>query len=259
MRFSFLVAVLFIFSAQTLLADRPYDSGWQLDNLDSSRSKTTSKSTNFEFVPYVWIGGIKGPLKINRERIRADQDMDKLWDRMDVGGSLVTSYAVDEWIGYMQADYLEVSTRDIDSAPAGTRLYHDSLFLSGYFGKRYNLEGARSRVDAMGGIRYSRLEGELEFANGGFVSGGADNYYDLMLMVRPNFGLNDWLSLNIPLALGAGSSDYTYDAQPQLNFHITDALEARFGYRLLGMKASKGNNSVDAVFHGFLMGMGFQF
>lgn len=222
----------------------------------SSASAEAQEKFSFELVPYAWMAGIDADVTVGNRSADVDLDFDDLFDAVDIGGSFLSVTRYGRWVLWTQLDYFDLDSDNLDDAPDLARVQSESLFLTAAIGRNFRTFGDHSSIDVLVGARYLNIENELSIAQGGSVSRERD-LTDGVFMIRPNFVLNEWLSFNPTMSVGAGDSDLTYELQPQLQAMLTDTMVARVGYRKLFYDISGNRAEFDGTFEGFILGLGF--
>jgi hypothetical protein len=216
---------------------------------------------SFELTPYIWAVGIDGDIEVRGTKVDVDVGFDDLIDKVDLGGSFLAVIQKGRWVNWLQVDYFEISDDETADRIGGAEVevQSDTLFLTVATGIQIDGWAEGQTFDILGGIRYARMDNELDISGIGSASRTSD-IYDAVLVLRPSFQISKRWRFNPTLSIGAGDSDLTYELQPQFQYHFNETWIARVGYRRLyyDTKGSSGN-SFDGAFHGFLIGFGGTF
>ena len=225
----------------------------------------------FEVTPYAWFVGIDADVKAGNRSADVDVGFGDLIDKVDLAGEIFLTAQKDQWVVWMQADYLSLSadaSTHIPTAggtlPVSAEADLDSFFLAGGFG--YQFQGGltkKATTDVLLGARYASLDASLTLdapAAGvaRTVDGDAD-IVDVVLFLRPRVPITDKLDFNPTISIGTGDSDLVWELQPHLQYAFTDTWAGRIGYRRLVYDVKGDRVEFDGSFHGFILGVGATF
>lgn len=215
----------------------------------------------FEFTPYIWMVGIDGSAEVKGQKADFDYSFGDIIENTDVAleGLAVIQYK--QWVGFVQSDYLRLSTDEFDNAFAENNIDEvivDWSFLTLAAGYQFPTF-ENSWIDVMVGGRFVFLDVEVDMKNGNDPD-RSETIADAILVLRPNFHLIGNLRFNPTLSIGAGDSDLVYELQPQLQYNFSEHFGARLGYRRLHYEYKTGNDvDLDIDFSGVMAGATFQF
>ena len=214
---------------------------------------------HFEVTPYFWAAGIDGEATVQGRDVDIDADFDDIFDAVDAGGGLLTRAQRGAFVVYGQFDYVGMDTDKLDDAPANASIQTDTFLGALAAGLQFKGPFKDSTIDLLGGVRYAWIKNDLDITG---VTSAEDSIdiVDGIIAVRPSFRLSEKWRLNAAFAVGAGDSDLTWEVQPALQYQISENLAVRVGYRRLfyDIEDDKGN-SVEAAFHGLLVGVSLLF
>ena len=232
-----------------------------------STAMAEPKGWSFEIMPYVWFAGLEGDMTVNGRHIDFEKDAEDLFDALEVGGSLLGVVQYNRFLFWAQVDYFELSTDelDVEDRPQGGSLDSDMLLAEAAVG--YQLDGFAEgqTFDLLVGVRHLDVENELEVFGVGTASRDSDAT-DPIFVVRPSIPLFPskikGLRFNPTLAIGGGGdSEVVWELFPQIQYHFTDNIAMRLGYRTVGYEfdGDGNDNELDFRLAGLIVGLGGTF
>lgn len=135
----------------------------------------------------------------------------------------------------------------------------------------YRLLDERAKVYLFGGLRYTRLDVELDlvtstsgpvFPGGEYHLGGNQSWWDPVMGMRMEAPLAEKWSFFGYADVGGGfgsSSDLTYQPVAGVNWQISKVVSAKLAYRYLSQKFKTDEFLWDMATHGPVLGVGFRF
>ena len=221
----------------------------------------------FEFTPYAWLAGLEGDLTVNGNKADFDKSFSDLFDAVDVGGSFRLGAEYDRFLVGALVDYISLSTDELDvvDQPQRGSLDTDMLLTEALIGYRVDGWAEGQSFGLMVGVRNLHIENELKVKGEGTFSRDND-VTDAMFYVLPSVPVFpskiDGLRFNPVLGIGAGDSDLAYELFPQFQYHITENVAARLGYRTVGWEYKGDNNDdneLNISLSGLIVGVGVRF
>ena len=222
---------------------------------------------SFEFTPYAWLAGLEGDLTVNGNKADFDKSFSDLFDAVDVGGSFRLGAEYDRFLVGALVDYISLSTDELDvvDQPQRGSLDTDMLLTEALIGYRVDGWAEGQSFGLMVGVRNLHIENELKVKGEGTFSRDND-VTDAMFYVLPSVPVFpskiDGLRFNPVLGIGAGDSDLAYELFPQFQYHITENVAARLGYRTVGWEYKGDNNDdneLNISLSGLIVGVGVRF
>ncbi|MBK7519593.1 MAG: hypothetical protein IPI75_05515 [Gammaproteobacteria bacterium] len=209
--------------------------------------------------PYLWAMGMDGDINVGAREINASADFSDIWDNMDIGGSAMFELNKGRWVNYLQVDYLAIDNGGAEVRNTGLEadIESDSTLGALATGYRFDGFGERSTIDVLVGVRYAKLDTQIDIKPLGQVDSD-HKQYDGMVMLRPHLALGKNWSFSPTLSVGAGDSDLVWELSPQFEYAWCN-YELRLGYRNLNYDLEDGNRSLDLTIHGPMVGFGFKF
>lgn len=232
-------------------------------------TKTLASESNdwkLEIVPSLWYGGLEGNVEVDGERVDFDRSPGDVFEALERGGSLYMTLGKDRIriLGRMDYFLLHTDELDVEDRPKGGKISSKVLVTEAGGGYQFDGWSKGMTIDLLLGLRNLNIETKLEiFEDGKFQR--TDNLTDPFLYVLPSVPILTKrvkrLRLNPLFALGGGGdSEFIYELFPQIQYHITDNIVTRIGYRSLGWKVKgKENNELNFRIAGPSIGIGITF
>jgi len=247
-RISPMLAAFVIMSGGTLAtpaaAQQPEAPGWQ-----------------FTFIPYVWASAFQGRIGVGPAVTDVDLSFGDIIDHADFALMGVFEARKERWIGLLDGFYVGLSADTTASIPTGTtlRLDQDQVMLQPAVGYTL-LVRPWGGLDALGGIRYWHVSTTLSAAGVGQATqtaskGWVDGAVGARLRYSPGprwhlFALGD---------LGAGGSDFTWQASGGVGYDVASCCTILAGYRHLDVDYESDGFVNDTYMSGPDLGFGFRF
>lgn len=228
----------------------------------------------FELTPYVWGAAMKGDVQAGMlPRTTVDMSFADIVEVLDAAGMVAFEAWKDGWGVLLDVIYLEVS----DSAkasrmgPAGNTLtataalQQQMTLLSAAIA--YRMAEGRAPVDILGGLRYvkNKVDVDIEaslFGQTGLAGRSGDkDWVDPYVGIRIQQPLFERWTLTAYADYGGFgvNSDSTWQVQLGLDYGFTDAVSAKFGYRVMNTDYDKGGFLMDMKTEGLYLGLGIRF
>jgi hypothetical protein len=221
--------------------------------------------------PYAWFAGLNGDLAIDRSKSSTDSDFPDIYAELDLAGMLHFEARKIRWTLFADVAYLDLSA-DAHVGSLDNELGLQAALIE--FGGMYRLVnrpvgrrvGSSMFVELLAGGRYTYMEGNIDFESlsdlkeskhwidpivgGRIILDLAGNSVVLCRLDFGGFGLSD-------------ESDFTWNAQAEWGYDVSDNLSVRLGYRALGVDYDTGSGPDDLKFDltisGPFAGAGFRF
>lgn len=221
----------------------------------------------FEATPYLWAQSIDGEVTVGDRTVDADVKFKDLFEALDFAIAGLFVARKDNWVYWLQLDYADLSTKNLDDGPEKVTLDTTQVLTSAAVGKTFPFLMKDSTIDVLIGARYLYLKNEIDFENDLLATReGSRDIVDPTLLFRPSVPVfpgtfDGKLRFNPTLGIGGGGdSDLVYELQPQFQYTFTTTA-LRVGYRKLHYKVEgdREDGNFDGAFTGFLVGFGFLF
>ncbi|MDM0035888.1 hypothetical protein QTI33_27390 [Variovorax sp. J22P271] len=223
----------------------------------------TGDAWQFEFVPYLWLAGIRsdlklGPLPGNTVSVNASSILQAL----DFGAMGTLEARKGAWGGLLDVQYVKLG---VGNQLAGGLLGgYDVKFeqtiatLAGF----YRVVEGPVAIDLLGGVRYVDARTRVDIAPslrglGRRIEDSAGST-DALLGVRAIVPVGDKWSLLAHLDAGDGGSSSSWQAIAGASYQYSPTTALKVGYRYLSYKRDDGLLE-KAAMGGFYFGAGFKF
>ncbi len=230
----------------------------------------------FELTPYLFAAGIDGTVGARGVEADVDMSFSDIWDRLDRAFMLLFEARKGPWMFAVDAMYFRLSDEDATSVsgPFG-KITVDGTVEVTLTQQVYTLMGGyrlfdnKTKLDLIGGLRYTRLDSDLDlvittnlpsFPGGGRRLRGDESWWDPVVGVRVLRPFAErWTFAGYVDVGGAGSgSDLTYQAYAGANWQFGRRLNAKFGYRYLYQDFEDDGVVWDMATSGVFLGLGIQ-
>jgi hypothetical protein len=213
----------------------------------------------FEITPYFWFAGAEGDVTMGGRTEEIERDSDELLEGVDARVSAIVSARHGRWFFGSQMDFSGRNSDNLDNHPEGARLELDSVFVSATAGYTFDVPLKKGATLGVGiGAQHMTMDLNVK-SRGGAGSASVEaskEVTDLLLVLRPCMPITKRLSFNPTIAVGAGDSELTYDLWPNFQYHFSDTLAGRVGYRQLYYEIEGDNVTFEGGFNGLFLGLG---
>jgi len=229
----------------------------------------------FEVTPYLFAAAMKGTVGAKGVTTDIDLSFGDILDVLDFGAAGLFEARKGRWTFALDASYSKLSIGGNRSfqGPLG---FSNNVALNVNFTQQiytpyvgYRVLDERTKVDLIGGARYTSLESDLTLAlttgaallpDGSRSVGGSLNWWDPIIGVQVSAPIADkWSFVGYADVGVGGESDSTYQAQALLKWQFGKTFSAKFGYRYLAQDYRKDGIVWDVKFSGPYIGLGIAF
>jgi hypothetical protein len=218
------------------------DSGWQ-----------------FRFAPYLWAQGLDGASGVRGLEGDVNVDFSDIVSDLDFAFMGTFEARRGRWGILTDVNYAELSdsfdTRGIIFSGGDFKM---KQFLSNITLNYRVMENAGTVIDLYAGARLNwiDLNLELEGGKGGSVSRSGDDFWaDAIVGARFQTDLGGRWFFRATGDIGAGQSDFTWQAVGLIGYKINDNCNVGLGYRGLGTDYKNGGFTYDITAHGPVLGV----
>jgi opacity protein-like surface antigen len=234
----------------------------------------------FEVAPYVWMAGLKGDVQSgNLPKTAMDVGFSDILDVLDFSFMGAIEARKGRWGFLFDAQYMKLSDSATASrtgpGPIGATLTAEAEFEMRQTiysaAALYRLSEGATRIDAIGGVRYMKLDVDADVGatllgplGGGsrFRSrSGSESWADPYVGIRIQHPLSDRLTVMGYLdagGFGVGSKS-TWQALAGISYEFSPSISGKLGYRYLAVDYDDNGFLFDAKMQGAYMGLGFHF
>lgn len=231
----------------------------------ASPQTDSSDEWQFQFSPYFWLASLHGTAGVGNRTTQVDESFGDIFDSLKF--ALMGTFEARKGKLVFLTDLEYVSIEDDKATPGplfsnvnakfktfifdpevGYRIFHDAD--NGAF------------VDVLGGIRVTHVSTDLDFGAGILPAinvQGSRTWVDAVGGLRGNAPLSKKIFVTGKFDLGGGGSNFTYQVFGGAGYSINEKVALIFGYRVLDVNYNKDNFIYDMNQRGPIMGLGFKF
>ena len=215
-----------------------------------------SHAINNDLTIYLWGAGISGNATLGTKSVPSvpvDVDFDDVVDDLAAGFQAHYEGVGEQWgIG---ADFTYVKLENTnDAGVSGT--------VESTLAELFGLYRASQAIDVLAGLRIASIDMNVK-GPAGFAEAEADrSLTDIFAGARARLPLSDSVLFVLRGDVGTGDSDLVWNALLGIDWHVSDSIALRGGYRWLDYEIDKDDRKIDAsldmALTGPFLGIGFQ-
>jgi hypothetical protein len=219
----------------------------------------------FQFSPYFWLAGLHGTGGIGNRTAQVDESFSDVFDALNFAFMGTFEARKGKFISLTDLEYVSVSDEKATPGPLFSTV--DAGFKTFIFDQEvgYRLlenSGKGASLDVLGGARVWRVKTDLEFGAGILPATrieGSRSWVDAVGGLRGKMVLSEKLFLTGKFDLGGGGSQFTWQVFGGGGYNINPKIALIFGYRVLDVDYDKDNFVFDMNQRGPIVGIGFRF
>ncbi|HEY9501301.1 MAG TPA: hypothetical protein VIR01_06735 [Pyrinomonadaceae bacterium] len=231
----------------------------------SSPQTVDSDKWQFQFSPYFWLAGLHGTGGIGNRTAEVDESFSDVFDALNFAFMGTFEARKGKFISLTDLEYVSVSDEKATPGPLFSNV--DAGFKTFIFdqevGYRLLENSAKgASLDVLGGARVWRVKTDLEFGAGILPATrieGSRSWVDAVGGLRGKMALSEKLFLTGKFDLGGGGSQFTWQIFGGGGYNINPKIALIFGYRVLDVDYDKNNFVFDMNQRGPIVGIGFRF
>ena len=222
----------------------------------------------FQITPYFWLFGIDGDIRAASGQgptVDVDASPSDVLENLDYAGMVVARARYGSFGVLADASFGQLSTEGDTEGPffSGADVEMD-LLISTLAGTYRAWEDGGSSVDLLAGARIWDLETVIEFQPGIRPARRVESdksWVDPVVGATAELPLSGGFSIVAYGDIGGFGvgSDYTWQSYGGFGWQFSGVLAAHAGYRALFVDRDNDDLDVDAVLHGFLLGLEIRF
>jgi opacity protein-like surface antigen len=238
---------------------------------------TSGEKWQFEITPYLFAAGLDGTVGVRGVTANIDVSFSDLLKNIDSGFMGLFEARKGRWTFGLDAVYTKLKVDESRSweGPLGngnTAALNATMTEEVYQPfVGYRVLNERTKVDLIGGARYTKLASELNLSittgaallpDGSRGVSGSKSWWDPVIGVRVLAPIADSWSLLGYADVGGGGggdTDFTYQLVAGVNWDFAKQYSAKFGYRYLYQDYAKGGVTWDVAMQGVYLGLGIRF
>jgi len=231
---------------------------------------------DFEVTPYFFAAGLNGTAGARGIQTDVDAAFSDIWDNLDAGLMGLFLARRGPWTLTFDGVYFKVADQQSKTVtgPFGQVTVNGALDVSASVtvlqpSLWYRVLDARTKVDLGGGLRYTKLDLDLDvkistdpgivFPGGGASFSGSENWTDAVVGARVIQPISDRWSLTGYADLGGGGSSLTYQILAGANWTLNNRFTAKAGYRYTYWDYEDDGTVWDISASGPYLGLGIAF
>jgi hypothetical protein len=229
---------------------------------------------HFKLAPYLWIPAQDGDIIVKGNSAPVDLSVadtfDTVTDNFNLGLTLRGEATRKEWSILVDIMYLSLEADDVPLESGPTSVHQDQGIFE--FAAAYEVcngslsddsgEHAKFSFAPLAGVRFHYLSLELEPSGAAELSGDK-GWVDAFVGFRTRVSFTDSFSVFARADVGAGGSDFTWNALAGLEYRFNSWGSLLAGYRGLDIDYSDGSGadafSYDMLLHGPFIAMEVRF
>lgn len=241
--------------------------------VDSAEAALTTDrpSWQFKLQPYLWIPAQIGTVAI--QGMAADLDLgvgdtfDAITDNFNFAAAVHAEVSRDRLTFFADAMYLSLEANDVPTQSGQADVRQDQGIFE--IGGAYTLiepnhasEHAALTLQPLAGVRVHTLSLDIDDSGGASFS-GTQTWADGFVGLRADLAIHERVALRARGDLGAGGSDFTWNALAGVEVKLGDSVALEAGYRALDTDFSDGHGDdrfeYDVLLHGPYVALNFTF
>lgn len=234
-----------------------------------------SDQWQFEVTPYLFASGLKGTVGARGVTTDVDVGFSDIVDVLDFGIAGLFEARKGRWTFALDGSYMKISAGGNRSFQGPLGFVNNAALDVGFTQQSYapyvgyRVLDERTKVDLIGGARYTSLESDLTLGlstgdpllpDGSRSVSGSVSWWDPIIGVQVSTPIADkWSFVGYADVGVGGESDSTYQLQALLKWQFGETYSAKFGYRYLVQDYRKDGLVWDLKFSGPYIGLGIAF
>ena len=219
----------------------------------------------FQFTPYFWLAGLHGTGGVGGRTTNVDESFSDVFDALNFAFMGTFEARKGKFISLTDLEYVSVSDKKATPGPLFSTV--DAGFKTFIFDQEVGyrlLENSEkgASLDVLGGARVWRVKTDFEFGAGILPAArieGSRSWVDAVGGLRGKMALSQKLFLTGKFDLGGGGSKFTWQVFGGAGYNVNPKIALIFGYRVLDVDYDKNNFVFDMNQRGPIVGLGFRF
>jgi hypothetical protein len=219
----------------------------------------------FQFSPYFWLAGLHGTGGVGNRTANVDESFSDVFDALNFALMVTFEARKGRFVSLTDLQYVSVSDEKATPGPLFSTV--DAGFKTFVFDQEvgyrlYDDPDKGAALDVVGGARVWRVKTDFEFGAGILPATrieGSRSWVDAVGGLRGNMALSEKVFLTGKFDLGGGGSDFTWQVFAGGGYNINPKIALIFGYRVLDVDYNKNNFVYDMNQRGPIVGLGFRF
>ena len=225
-------------------------------------SAQEEKKWDFGFAPfYLWAANIEGDTTLGGGGRDSKIEFGDIFDQLEGAFTGHFEALYQKRAGFLiDVVYLNISGNRENPSPF---LKLDSKTVTSEFAAYYRFGGGAHSADALAGVRYTKVEQDLDFEGDLLPLSGSRDVTDPIIGGRYHWKMADKWLLHLYGDIGGFGvgSDLSWMASGMIDFQVWKHASIVAGYRALGMEFEKGEGArkfdLNLLVHGPIIGINF--
>ena len=253
-------------NADTLRTSVPTTTSKTTSSPKTPVSQTADENKwQFQFSPYFWLAGLHGTGGVGNRTTSVDESFSDVFHALNFAFMGTFEARKGKFISLTDLEYVSVSDEKATPGPLFSTV--DAGFKIFIFDEEVGyrlLENPEkgASLDVLGGARVWRVKTDFEFGAGILPATrieGSRSWVDAVGGLRGKMALSEKLFLTGKFDLGGGGSKFTYQIFGGAGYNVTPKIALIGGYRVLDVNYGKNNFVYDMNQRGPIFGLGFKF
>ena len=219
----------------------------------------------FQFSPYFWLASLHGTGGTSNRTADLDVSFGDVFDALNFAFMATFEARKGKFISLTDIEYVSVSDDRATPGPlfsdvdAGFKIF---IFDQEVGYRLYQNPDNGASIDVLGGVRVWRVKTDFEFGAGILPATrieGSRSWVDGVGGLRGRAPLSEKIFLTGKFDLGGGGSDFTYQLFGGGGYSLNEKVALIFGYRVLDVNYDRNNFVYDMNQRGPIFGVGFKF
>ena len=219
----------------------------------------------FQFSPYFWLAGLHGTGGVGNRTTNVDESFSDVFHALNFAFMGTFEARKRKFISLTDLEYVSVSDKKATPGPLFSTV--DAGFKTFIFDQEIGyrlLENSEkgASLDVLGGARVWRVKTDFEFGAGILPAArieGSRSWVDAVGGLRGKMALSQKLFLTGKFDLGGGGSKFTWQVFGGAGYNVNPTIALILGYRVLDVDYDKNNFVFDMNQRGPIVGLGFRF
>ena len=226
---------------------------------------TSTDDWQFQFSPYFWMASLHGTGGVGNRSAQVDMSFGDIFDSLKFALMGVFEARKDKLVFLTDLEYVSIEDEGATPGPLFSNVtakFKTFIFDPEVGYRLYDDPAKGAYVDVLGGIRVWHVSTELDFGAGILPATqvqGSRTWVDAIVGLRGKAAVSQKVFVTGKFDLGGGGSKFTWQLFGGGGYNINQKVALIFGYRVLDVNYNKNNFIYDMNQRGPIMGLGFKF
>jgi hypothetical protein len=230
-----------------------------------SPQATNADKWQFQFSPYFWLAGVHGTAGVGNRTTTVDMSFGDVFDSLKFAFMGVFEARKGKWVVLTDLEYVSLKDERATPGPlfsSATARFKTFIFDPEVGYRLYEDPDKGASVDVLGGVRVWHVSTQLDFGAGILPAQqiqGSRTWVDGIAGLRGKAAVSEKIFVSGKFDLGGGGSKFTWQLFGGLGYNLTPKIALIGGYRVLDVNYNKNSFIYDMNQRGPIMGLGFKF